>query len=1726
MVSERLDQRLNAFFSRLDELRARRAARGVTPSSPPTPLSGDLAPATPAQAQESNRVEIGGFPGSGIIENVLSTKGVQSSLGNIQKLTEATGGALTLGASRVLPGKQAIERTFGEVLDERGVGFARNPFDIAGQAQDLAEAFRRQDLPSGTVSLPFEIGLPNNKSLQDIDVGVKGAIELVADPTNLIPGKVIASAGLAPVKAVTAGTKRAALAVPSETFQAGVRSASEAPGTLRQFLRGGDIAPTAAPQGVLIRGSETIELAERGVKQAPEQIARVEQTAALNDSFNAFQESVPEIVKKLRESTNFALGPLRWAGDKIHPMAFSKPGDKITKAMLFHFRRQAAAPTQVADSTARLFTTKTLLGNTKRGFNIGGDDASAIFNIDDNGFITNLAGRSTDDINTTHYLTVLEKGFGSDGAFSEKFRVGQVTTPQLDDTGNVIGVTAKATEKTVLEMTDDELVRAINDGLIAPDFAEQAFYVKQVQDFFKEIDSMFVESGVEFSRVKLAEGESYISRIVESINLVDQRGPSRRVGATQSLEKGRILLEDRLLEGMKNGVRYQPNPEAAISEALESAYHVVRDTLLEKELGAHALVRRKEFLSQAERIAKHTQREVKRAEGALTRLKFAARGASLTGAQTRSIRALGENVETKFNSAMALKGQRQRAALKEVRTLAKTELDQAREVSRMIKSVVTDAGRKAEGRPTKLNEVFQNLGLQPGVITREFAERYPETADNLRRLWRAAAVQQPRRGQVSEGLPSRPTGRSGAQASPVTPGTPGRARQVRQTSTGASADALSVAQAAKRALVKSINRDIDAIVDVANRVDTITKVGNRTAGNLIGGERRFLAKYSPELLERVDAASALDDVKGKSLALKDLTKEVEEILGIKREFAEVAQGVLTGRRRQLENMRVSVRGKGVDPVTGRRIFERDADELKLLFKGEGPPVNEFTPEGQTSLILRESSEIPSLKGLYFTEAEVKHIERVLPPGARRGQGALKDRLDSFFLQTVPGFADTLRVLKAGFDFGAPFLQGIPVLARRPDIWRKATVRHFKAFGSPEGHAAYLNTKMDVVREMTDHGVPLSGAATDYFLAIQSGGSLRNIGERIDNAIIDRGISPENTAVQGLRATGRVGLKAALKFEHSFEAFGDYARIELWSALREQAQRSGPEGLSELASTVRNMTGALDAGRIGISPSQQAFERGWLFFSPRYTRASLALVANSFQGGFRGQQARQTMVNMVSAGAAMYYGIATALGQEPKLDPRPKSMGGDGAEFMTIDAAGQNVGIGSFWTSFVRLIGNTVGAAADDPETLFRPSVRDNPIVRWVRSRSAPATGLAVDFANGANFLGEPLDTPFSQDGAVDWTLHLGRQTLPFAVENAIFEEGPLGSRFAGAFVEMGGTRTFPISKLEQRNSEREVSAQERFGKPWEELNGLQKRTLENDPLRSLGSLTQEVREQQTRFNPTDPDSLDFKMQQFFGRREEAEESWREQVTDALALFENGQIDTVTFKEVWLEPANRERQILIEDLNESEEFEDVLEFFRKQQERGAPIPPEDLAYVEYIEEVIVPDFRREIGTFDFDAQEAAELRYRDKWGDEMLTFIRERFNANRSSQDFQFPSLIEELYDGRLRFQAYWRDVDDAVIAQQRDPESLRALYGDWKESTPTARTLMRENNRALDRFLSQVERVRRRLREDNAELDAFLYRWGFTNTLAHRDNDFVDAETHWRYAPAMAFPLPVHSSVQ
>jgi hypothetical protein len=815
------------------------------------------------------------------------------------------------------------------------------------------------------------------------------------------------------------------------------------------------------------------------------------------------------------------------------------------------------------------------------------------------------------------------------------------------------------------------------------------------------------------------------------------------------------------------------------------------------------------------------------------------------------------------------------------------------------------------------------------------------------------------------------------------------------------------------------------------------------------------SRYFPRMVEEIEGIvkDALGQNLGKTLGRKPTSLKPRGYLG-----QDIEIGVAKGVKYASDPILVL---EALQSSAYRAVADKQfADTIKTLSVDTG-----------AQIVGRGGLPQPLFKDNFFDEATTNLIQRQL--------GLTEKSQFQRLAETSGQIGDINRTMITGFDFGAPLLQGLPLLATDPVKWGRGLGHQFKAFAQPKFHQKYLSENIDTVDEMLRLQIPISGAASDYYDALRKGAFLEKTLSKIPLA-------------------GKPIGQAAAGFQRSFDAMGDFSRIEQFKALRATAALKGQDGMEGLATYLRNSTGAMSTGRLGINPSQQAMERGFLFFSARYTRSSLALVANAMDlsGSLQGDLARKAFRNMAIGGIATYYMTATALGQEPKLDPTK-------GDFMTVRIGNDNIGVGSFWTSFVRLIGSTGNIAMTDPKLFASGSTRDNPLLRWVRSRSAPVTGVAWDVATGSDFLGTPVEGPsLSLKGLGDLATTAASQTAPFWIEAMVLQQPSRSGPVAGVS-EIFGARTFPLSLSARRNDVREQRAQAHFSKPWDALNRLQKERIENDPaetdLRRLTKQAQEDRVLRGR-------QLDKEVDKFFTETRAVKQTWLEAIEKGYKSVQMEQMvtgstgeDLPSLREGILNTANSDKRAGFRKVQNDPDYADVREWLAEASARPGQHPekPEDYAYDEYIREIVTDTNLQKDSGFDFDLRDQRIAQFRVTWGNEVLAYVNARFAEGRDT-----PKIIKEFWDGRDRFAFYWEGAKDEVIASRPDSSEVEALYKDWEDSTEIRQKELREQFPNLNATINTISRVRGKLREGNAELDAFLFRWGYTSSFRNTANQF------------------------
>ena len=412
--------------------------------------------------------------------------------------------------------------------------------------------------------------------------------------------------------------------------------------------------------------------------------------------------------------------------------------------------------------------------------------------------------------------------------------------------------------------------------------------------------------------------------------------------------------------------------------------------------------------------------------------------------------------------------------------------------------------------------------------------------------------------------------------------------------------------------------------------------------------------------------------------------------------------------------------------------------------------------------------------------------------ARRaeGMGISNDDFDAFMRwMDVPGpegsgqilniatnVSDAARFGALTFDFGVGLIQGSMVLVNFPRAWVKAIWESFQAFADPQRQKEIFNpaTKygadnMAIVREM-DGGLIIG---SEYFDAVAQGGVIASGIKRI----------PKGPLRKGVQST-------IDRFRASFEVFLTVARLEIAKAFRYKVQL-GEMSRNDVVDFANKFTGITSSRKLGVKSTQRQVEAAGFALAPRYFRAITGLMVDATQGGFRGEQARKSMAKFFGATVAAYIGVAAAMGQTPKLDPRSTAKGGDGGKFLTVEINGHNIGLGSKPISLMRHLFKAVS----DPSELTRLDSR-NLMLSFARTNMPPLTSTATDVIMQKTFLGEPVD-PLNAPGSFINEEVLGR-ALPFWAESLLNDDPRPG--FTGVAADIIGLRSWPLNVSDQLRS--------------------------------------------------------------------------------------------------------------------------------------------------------------------------------------------------------------------------------------------------------------------------------------------------------------------------------------
>ena len=796
-------------------------------------------------------------------------------------------------------------------------------------------------------------------------------------------------------------------------------------------------------------------------------------------------------------------------------------------------------------------------------------------------------------------------------------------------------------------------------------------------------------------------------------------------------------------------------------------------------------------------------------------------------------------------------------------------------------------------------------------------------------------------------------------------------------------------------------------------------------------------------------------------------------------------------------------------TTGRKL-----EDWQSKLKNERTKVSTFAKDNNTRLekVLARKKEFETNyqttksatlnRQWRFNQQNAEKIDAVLVNQA----GNLAKRLE--------GLNDASRGLLTGFDMGAPFIQGIPLLFNNPVAWTKAVGHSFNVLRKPELHAQFKKANNDVIQEaILKGGVPFSEA------------------EQVTGLI--RKSTSKDPFLTKIPKVGR-GIE---RFGYSFNAFGDAARVHMWAGLKPSALKkalaSGDQAeidraYKELGDVVSKTTGTLTNERLGILPKQASKER-IIGFAPRYYRASFGVMADVFQGGLRGTAARDALKNVLVGGVFGHMATAAAFGQEPKLDPRK-------SDFMTVNISGQNVGIGTIWLQTARMFGKVVNQTSknNDAGMLLSLDSKDNPFVAFGRGRTSPLLGSGWDLATGRDFIGRPTQPGGSFEQNLDFVKGIERRFLPIwaqelaerstdSIAGLVGVEGtpdmPSNPVISPLF-EFAGMRTLPDFIWDRRAEREDELAQKYYGKNWNDLESSQKEILKTGSTEFGIEQDKELMllyEEQRRYNLEQPETLRLRTSQYFDEKAKIKSDKQKDIDTAEKGYREGELTARQFRDA-IANTGRAAGVKHGQLDNQEYWVPVKQSLAQKQEREVTSvqPLEtifsdkffDLIYMSpdidekdpATGEVITRSLYDQYGQYQFDERERRietiknELRstlaaagneasYDETWA-KVLNMVSSR---NRSE-------LVLEIDDGQKYFRSYW-EIGDIIAEEQ----GVSELWARWKRFGDRDPELLPQEHilKAID---TQVSKAREQARKQNQALDAWLYKWEYTNSLMHKEN--------------------------
>lgn len=545
----------------------------------------------------------------------------------------------------------------------------------------------------------------------------------------------------------------------------------------------------------------------------------------------------------------------------------------------------------------------------------------------------------------------------------------------------------------------------------------------------------------------------------------------------------------------------------------------------------------------------------------------------------------------------------------------------------------------------------------------------------------------------------------------------------------------------------------------------------------------------------------------------------------------------------------------------------------------------------------------------------------------------------------------------------------------------------------------------------------------------------------------------------------------------------YGRMDLaWSFSRNASGQLQYEFMRPLATKPADVkamgqvgnitTGVFSMSGSGISRNKQQAFSAFGFLAARFTWSQFAYVYSVFKGGMRGSIVRQSILGLIEFNTIFFTLAALALGQKPKLNPLPRSLGGDGADLWTVRIGSDRYGIGGILYSPLRLIAEVAGDLIDDPEQLITFD-SEHPLVRWWRGKAPGPMSMLIDYLRGRDFGGDPIrgESFAPTKETAKW---LGYQFTPIWYEEMI-KEG-----YAPAVADFQGGRSFPESKW--GHWRRLIEEADPENREFDNISRYERVKLEAKYIHIRNAKHEAIQDDKRRGKtPT--------ATEYWQERQVVDEQWGRRINAAeKQYFEDPMFGWPDLARA-IQTAGKKRSGGYEVIESNPRYQELIEDFTARELKHDV----DMAYRQY-KSILHDD-----NNYDFvQGFPLPILREKlEKLGEEVDPEVWSQVEEWVGSERLKSPYVYQIYLSSQKVLKLYW-EVSDVYQAIHPEAVEIMAQVA-MEKKNPFMRPEQLESLLADPILKTALEKIRENrliLRTEHPEIDAWLFWWGYTQDFA------------------------------